>query len=124
MTVVLGAFLTVLGVAAYGWGIANPPASVTALIPTFIGLPILLLGVWAKRSPARLALATHIAIVLALIGLVGSARGLLSLPALLTRSDELARPAAVLVQSLMAVACLVYMVFAVRSFIAARRGKG
>ncbi len=122
MTIALGLFLLMLGVAAYGWSLTTDTPSFTALIPAFVGTPILILGVWGRRVAARKALATHIAIVLAVIGLLGAGRGLISLPALITNPDDVARPVAVVVQSIMALACLVYLVFAVRSFLAARRG--
>ena len=57
----------------------------------------------------------------AVLGFLGSSRGLPSIGTFFTNRDELERPVAVLVQSIMAVLCLVYVVAAVRSFIAARK---
>ena len=62
----------------------------------------------------------HAAVLLALVGFLGSARGLLSLPALLSGA-ELVRPAAVAAQSITAVLCAVFVGLAVNSFIQARR---
>ena len=54
-----------------------------------------------------------------LLGFLGSARGLLQLPALLT-GGEVARPAAVMAQSVMAILMLLFVFLCVRSFINAR----
>ncbi|MCP3903944.1 MAG: hypothetical protein GY715_09955 [Planctomycetes bacterium] len=120
ITILLGVVLVLLGLGAYGYALTGEQASMTALIPAFFGVPIAALGLAAARWPARRAVFMHVAVLLALLGLVGSARGLTSLPSLITRSDEVARPAAVLVQSIMAVLCLAYVIVAVRSFISAR----
>lgn len=124
ITIVTGIILVVLGLGAYVYAMSTGSASVTALIPAFVGVPILLLGLGAARWPARRALLAHIAVALALIGMIGAGRGLLSLPKLFTDPDAVARPAAVIVQSIMVVVCLVYVILAVHSFIAARRAAG
>ncbi len=121
ITILLGIVLLLLGLGAYGYAMTGEEASVTALIPAFFGGPILSLGLLAAQLPARRALLIHIAVVLAVLGLLGAARGLTSLPALITKPDEVARPAAVIVQSAMAVLCLVYVILAVRSFVLARK---
>jgi hypothetical protein len=92
---------------------------VTALIPAFLGIPIEIAGFAALKEAWRKH-AMHVAVLLALLGFLGSARGLVSLPALLT-GGEVARPAAVVAQSLTALLCLAFVVLAVRSFIQARR---
>lgn len=116
LTLALGAVLTLIGIVAYA---ASGAASVTALIPAFFGIPLLALGVLARQERWRMH-AIHVAVVVALLGALGAARGLMSLPTLLT-GGELERPAAVAVQSLMAALCIVYVVLAVKSFIDARR---
>jgi hypothetical protein len=124
ITLLLGAVLILLGLGAYGYALTSEHASVTALIPAFFGVPILVFGLGASRWSNRQAIFMHVVALLALLGLVGSARGLVSLPSLLTRPEEVARPAAVIVQSVMALFCLAYLVLAVRSFVAARRSDG
>jgi hypothetical protein len=62
----------------------------------------------------------HAAVLLALLGFLGSARGLVQIPALLAGA-ELARPAAVAAQSITAGLCLLFVGLAVSSFIRARR---
>lgn len=121
LTILLGLILTFLGIGGYGYALATDSASMTALIPAVFGLPIALLGVLALAKPAKRMLVMHIAVLLALVGFAGAGRGLLSLPKFITDADSIERPMAVIVQSVMAVLCLVYLVLAIRSFIAARR---
>ena len=64
----------------------------------------------------------HLSVGLALIGLLGSARGIPGVIALAS-GGEVDRPAAVVVQTVMAVLCAVFLVLAVKSFVDARRGR-
>jgi hypothetical protein len=116
---VVGLLLMVVGVAGY---FASGVASPTALIPAAFGLVIWGVGYLAKRDIRRQA-AMHVAMVVALVGIAGSIRGLASLPALLT-GGEVARPLAVVSQSVMAVVLVVYLVKGIQSFLAARRARG
>ncbi len=110
LTIGLGAVLIVLGIIAY---IATAMASVTALIPSFLGVVVLACGLIGLRSPK---IGIHIALVVALVGIAGTARNVFS-------EDLLAgRPAAVFSAITMAL-LIVYIVAGVRSFIAARRWK-
>ena len=109
--------LVLIGVISY---VATGMEHVTALIPAFLGVPILILGVLALNEGRRKH-AMHAAVVLALLGLLGTLRGLTQLPALLSGAD-VARPAAVVAQSLTAVLCAIFIALAVRSFMNARRG--
>ena len=112
----VGSLLTLLGILAFT---LSGGASWTALIPAFVGIPMILLGIFARNEKARKHL-MHAAVVLALLGFLGSIPGLIALPALLT-GGEVARPTAAAVQSVMAVLCLVFVILAVRSFVQARR---
>lgn len=114
----VGVLLTLLGLVAY---LGTGRESVTALIPAFFGLPILLLG-WLGRAEARRKHAMHAAAVLAVLGLAGSARGLPQAWQLIAGGD-VARPLAAVIQALMALICLIFVVLAVRSFVAARRAR-
>lgn len=118
ITVWFGAALIVLGVVSY---VGSGAASVTALIPAFFGIVFAALGI-AGQAEQRRALTMHLAAVLALLALAGSAMGLVDLPDLLA-GEDLDRPWAVAAQSIMAVAMLVYLVLAVRSFIVASRAR-
>lgn len=120
ITLAFGIALILLGLGAYGYALSTESPSITALIPAFVGLPIALLGGAGMKWPGKRAAFIHAAVLLAFIGLAGSARGLMGLPDLITQPDEVERPVAVVVQSVMALLSLVYLVLAVRSFIAAR----
>ncbi len=116
MTIWFGAALMVLGIVGYlGSGAASP----TALIPTVVGAVLAALGAAGRRENRR-ALTMHVAAVVALLGFLGSAMGLVSLPDLVT-GEDLERPWAVGVQSVMALVLAVYLVLSIRSFMAARR---
>lgn len=118
VTIGFGAALILLGVVGY---IASGAASWTALIPALFGVLLTALGVAARRESVRMH-AMHGAALLGVLGLVGSARGLLKLPALLS-GVALDRPAAVAAQSVMALLCLAFVALCVKSFVDARRGR-
>jgi hypothetical protein len=110
--------LVVLGIVGYvGSGAESP----TALIPSVVGLVLAALGFVGQRED-RQAMAIHIAVVVALVGFLGSAMGLADLPDLLA-GEDLERPWAVAVQSIMAVVLFIYLVVSIRSFIAARKAR-
>ncbi len=116
ITIGLGLVLIVLGLGGY---FGTGRESVTALIPAFFGLPLLILGLIA-RNERRRKTAIHIAVGIGLLGFAGTVRGLMKLPVLLT-GGELERPTAVAVQAAMAIVCLVFVLLCVWSFIKARR---
>ncbi len=100
------------GFAAYG----NP----TALTPLGCCVVLGACGLVARNEKLRRH-AMHAAAAVALLGFVPSVSGLLGIPGLL--AGEAARPAAVVLRSVMALLCLVFLVAAVRSFVAARRSR-
>jgi len=114
----IGIVLIVLGVG--GW-LGTGRVSATALIPAFFGLPILLLG-WFARS-AKEGVRKHLmhaAVVIGLLGGVGAA--VQSLPKLgVLFRGKAERPAAVWMQLIMCAVCVIFVALCVRSFIAARR---
>lgn len=112
----IGAALVVLGVGAY---VLTGADSITALLPAFLGVPIGLLGVLAGRESMHRH-AIHAALVLALLGVIGTLGNIAELPGLLT-GDEVERPVAVVASTLTALLCLVLLVLGIRSFVAARR---
>lgn len=118
ITIVYGLLLTLLGLGGY---FGSGGASITAMIPAFFGLPLLILGFLA-RNERFLKHAMHGAAMLALLGLLGSARGTLKLPTLLA-GGQLERPQAVIAQSVMAILSLIFLVLCIRSFIQARRAR-
>jgi uncharacterized membrane protein len=64
----------------------------------------------------------HGSAVLTLLGFAGTVGGLVKFFKMLGGA-EMERPAAVIVQAIMAVLCLVFLILAVKSFIDARRSK-
>lgn len=120
-TILIGDLLLAVGVVGY---VLSSYASWTALIPALFGVVFNLLGGLALAAPKARKHAMHAACVVALLGVAGTAKGLLSLPTLLTDSGKLERPAAVASQSITAIVCLVFLVVCVNSFIRARRKAG
>ncbi|MBN1447697.1 MAG: hypothetical protein JXA28_07180 [Bacteroidetes bacterium] len=116
MSIALGVILTLLGVIGYA---VSGGESVTALIPAFFGIPILGLGIAARKESLRKHM-MHAITLLALIGFAGSVRGLSSLLNMLSGVD-VARPLATVMQSIMALLTLGFVILAVKSFIDARR---
>lgn len=112
----LGVVLILIGVIAY---LATDTESLTALLPALLGLLIGILGIVAGSERAHRH-AIHGALVLALLGLLGSLPQVFDIGEALTGDAE--RPGAAIAATLTVLACLVYLVLGVRSFIAARRG--
>ncbi|ELY51248.1 MULTISPECIES: hypothetical protein [Natronorubrum] len=78
--IVLGAVLVVVGIAAY---VVSDFASITALIPAVFGVIIAGFGVVGRQTERRRLAVIGIG-VLALLGVVGSVRGISDVIALLT----------------------------------------
>jgi len=117
-TIGFGVVLILLGLGGYaGSGMLHP----TALIPAAFGLLLVVFGVLA-RDDKRRKMAMHIAVVVGLLGFLGTVSGLASLPAVLS-GGPVDRPMAVVAKSIMAVLMAVYVALCVRSFINARRSR-
>ena len=99
-----GLLLTALGLIGY---FATGQTSKTALIPCVFGLPIIALAIvtWFRSGVKKQA--TIAALVIALLAFGGTFAGLGKLIALLT-GGEVERPIAIIVQSIMAIASLIY----------------
>ena len=116
LTIGIGAALVVAGVVAY----LATMTSITALIPAFVGLPILLCGiVGAVTRKPRIPL--HIALVIALLGAAGSVMNVVKIGQLFDGSAE--RPAAIIVSLVLFVLTVVYLALGIRSFVTARRAR-
>jgi hypothetical protein len=116
LTILYAILLILLGVAGYT---LSGAASVTALIPAFFGMPVLVAGLLALNEKWRKH-AMHAAAALALLGVLGTARAAAKIPALLT-GGEVARPAAVAAQLVMLALSAVFLALCIRSFVAARK---
>jgi hypothetical protein len=117
ITLALGAALIVLGLGSY---VLTGTSSLTALIPAAFGVLFVLAGVLARDDRWRMH-AMHAAVLVALLGFLGSARGLLGIGKVL--DGTAVRPAAIVAQTIMALLTLVYIAVAVRSFIQARKAR-
>lgn len=115
LTIGLGTLLAVIGVIAY---IASGYASWTALIPAILGAIILISGLIGLRNQK---IGIHIALVIAVLGILGTSMNVLQIGALLAGNSE--RPMAVITSSITFVLLVIYVIICIRSFIAARRWK-
>jgi len=112
----IGLILMVIGIGGY---VATDMASPTALIPAVFGMVISMLGYYGRHEATRKT-AMHLAMGIALVGILGSMSGLMALPALLS-GDAVPMPAAAIARSLMAAVLIIYLVAGIRSFRAARQ---
>ena len=117
-TLVLALALITVGLVAY---LATGRQSVTALIPAFLGAPLLACALLARRETSR-RWALGVASLLAVLGLGGTASGVIK-TVKLAGGASIERPEAAVTQAVVAVACLVYLVVALRTFLRARRGR-
>ena len=109
ITLLVGFLLLVQGVGFY---IGTSFQSITALIPAFVGLPMLVLGILALKDSARKH-AMHLASALALLGLLAAVGRVLS-------AGLSVSPAGGLVL-ILALITAVFLVLCIKSFIDARR---
>ena len=114
VTRVVGFLLVLLGVVGY---VGTGGASVTALIPAFVGALFLVLALIARNPEARKHV-MHAAVAVALLAVLGG------VPRIVTavNAGQLRRPA-VLAQIAMATILAVYVLLGVKSFIDARRAR-
>jgi hypothetical protein len=118
LTLSIGSLLTATGVIAW---FATSMSSVTSLIPAFVGVLLLIIGLVARRGENVRRHAMHVAMVVALLGALGSLMNVAQIGSLIDGSAE--RPAAIVVSLIMFVALVVYLVFGIRSFVQARKAR-
>ncbi len=114
LTLTIGGVLTATGVVAY---VMTQAASWTALIPAFAGVLLLVLGFVAGKPSARMH-ALHGALVVALLGIFGSAMNAFRIGEVFAGTAE--RPAAIVTSAIMFVALLVLLAAGIRSFVVVR----
>lgn len=117
LTLAIGALLTVTGVVAY---VATGAVSLTAMIPSAFGVLLLVAGFLARNEKFHRH-AIHGALVVALLGVLGSLMNVVKVGALFDGTAE--RPGAIIASLILFLACAVYVAFGVRSFIEARRAR-
>src|SRR5688572_18624262 len=114
ISIACGTLLILIGILGYANGVMTNNASFTALIPAVVGIILLLLGIFARRSEGLRKHLMHAAVVVALLGFIASAGRLVS------RMGELSYNAAVVSQVSMALVCLLFVILAIKSFADAR----
>ena len=119
VTIAVGIILMVLGV---GFFLGTGESSITALIPTFFGLPIFAFGLVARDEFKRKH-AMHAAVLFGLLGFLGSFSMGFPKWKMLLSGAEIPRPLAAWEQLAMAIICGVFVVLCVNSFIAARKAR-
>ncbi|MGK0185045.1 MAG: hypothetical protein ACI9R3_000820 [Verrucomicrobiales bacterium] len=114
ISIFFGLLLVTLGLAFY---VATGSEKVTALIPSFLGAVIILLGAVALVPKFK----KHAAHGAALAGLLGILGGLgMGLKAVMSAGD-IEHPLAVTEQFIMGIICVFYLILCVKSFIGARK---
>ncbi len=117
INIIFGSILIALGIGSF---VVSGAESPTALIPAYVGVVLIVCGLLARLGKVMRMIFAHLAV---LIGLLGGIGGLaMSIPKL-AAGAELVRPLAVYMQLAMGIVLLIYTVFCVRSFIAARRAR-
>jgi hypothetical protein len=116
-TRMVGIALAVLGIVSY---VGTGRTSVTALIPAFFGVALVGLAWVGRNEPARRH-AMHAAMVVALVGIAGTASRLI--PAVTAGTIDFGRPA-VLAQVVTVVLLAWYLGKGIKSFRDARRARG
>jgi hypothetical protein len=106
-----GFFLIVLGIIFYLF--PEDKSSVTALIPSFIGLGLLMPGFLAYTNENMKMHAMHVAVLVALIGTLGGAMGIQDAIA-----GDWSRPT--IARMIILLTCGEYMIFSIMSFRQAR----
>jgi hypothetical protein len=113
-TTALGIALVVLGVGAY---VLTSAASVTALIPAFVGIPLLVCAAVA-RAETRRRPALVVALAVAVLGALGSSMNAIRIGEAIAGTAQ--RPSAVWVSTIMFVLLVAYVVVGVRALLRSR----
>ena len=108
--------LILIGLIGY---IITSAQSITALIPAFFGVVVLIFAIWSKNEK-RKPLAMHIVSGLALVGFLATVSGIVKVVSMLG-GEEIARPAASISQAVMALVSAGYLSVSITSFVSARK---
>ena len=120
LTIGFGILLILLAIIGF---VATGSTHPTALIPAILGIAFVLFGVMANsENPKKRMLWMHISVTVALLSFLGTIKADIQ-TIQLSRGVEFPHPAAVLEKGAMSLLCLIYVLFCVRSFIAARRAR-
>lgn len=117
LTAAIGSLLVLAGLIAY---LVSDGASITALIPAFVGAALLIVALIARNDGARKH-ALHVAMVIALLGLLGSLMNAVQIGEVFTGAAE--RPAAIVTSAVMCVLLALYLAAGIRTFVLARKAR-
>jgi apolipoprotein N-acyltransferase len=117
LTMVFGGLFVVLGGVAFA--ISQAP---TSLIPAVLGALMALCAQIAKNKENLSKHLMHAAVLLGLIGFVASVAAVPKFIELLSGTD-VERPVAVVTRTVMALLSAIYLGFAIKSFVDARRNR-
>ena len=115
LTLLVGAVLTLAGIAGYA---LSGAASLTALIPSAVGVLLLLCGLLARNARMQRH-AIHAGLLIALLGALGSLRNVAGIGEVFAGTAE--RPAAAILSTVMLVVLALYLGLGIGSFVQARR---
>jgi low temperature requirement protein LtrA len=121
ITLIMGLILIASGLGFY---FSSESKSATALIPSFVGAPLAIMGALLLfiTSNAR----KHIAHTAALLATLGTLAGLgMGIPGMIKilSGAENARPLAAYASSVLGICCLVVLIASIKSFRAARKAR-
>ena len=120
LTIAFGTLLILLGIVGY---VATGSAHPTALIPSILGVFFIFFGVMANTENAKKRMLwMHISVTVALLGFLSMIPADIDVIRL-SRGAYFPHPEAVEEKAVMSLLCLLYVLFCVRSFIAARRAR-
>lgn len=112
---ICGVILIFIGVAGYANAYTTGHASVTALIPAFIGIALTALGAIGRANEGMRKHIMHVAVIIALLGFIAP------LAQMIIRGVPLSTSPAVLSSLATSLVSLVFVVLAIKSFRDARR---
>jgi multisubunit Na+/H+ antiporter MnhF subunit len=117
-TISLGVVLILLGILGF---VSTGSHAPTALIPTYVGIVLAVLGALALTDDAKKRmLYMHIAVTIGLLGFLGTAFAIVRYIEML-RGRQFPHPVAIQEKAAMSAICLFFVLLCVRSFITARR---
>ena len=118
-TLICGALLVLIGIVGYGTSEVQPPP-VTALIPAFFGVGLILCGALAFHDKMR----KHVMHLAAMIGLLGAIGGFMPLIRQIKNSGSFdPTKKSAISGELMILVCVVFVGMCVNSFIQARKAR-
>ncbi|MBM3857083.1 MAG: hypothetical protein FJ390_03875 [Verrucomicrobia bacterium] len=115
LSIIFGLLLNLVGLVGF---FETGATHYTALIPCAFGLLLMLCGFIAKKESLR-PHAMHVAVLVALIGFLGTVSALGKIPLLFSATAD-PKAAAIIAKSATALLCALFFVLCVRSFVKAR----